>query len=111
MSTSQNITIEVVDGYAESPHYEDHKRGKNWTAKVVPHRPSPGGLDRTFLKTVRNNLYFPVDDIEVGDCIEFGADYYSTRGRKQPSRMYFVVESVSEDAITGTLSSDKPTRK
>lgn len=104
------ITIEIVDGYGEAPHYESHKRAKNWTAKVQPHLPSPGGLKREFLDTARNREFFDADGIEVGDVLEFGADYYTTRGGKKPSRRYFHVEEVSESALVGTLKKEKPSK-
>ena len=105
---SEKIEIEIVDGYGEAPHYESHKRGKNWTAKVWPHRPSPGGLKREFLDTARNREFFAASGIEAGDVLEFGADYYTGKGGKKPSRRYLTVTEITEGKIVGTYSKNKP---
>jgi hypothetical protein len=85
------LTYAVLDGAAEVPVRESHKRGKNWTAVVKPCRTAPDGLERRFVKTYREHRYFTVAGLSVGDVLEFGADYYSGAGRKQPHRRYAAV--------------------
>ena len=73
--------------------WESHNRGKNWLALISPNPRSPGGLDRTFLEKARGgSSYYLLSGLSLGDAVEFGADYYSGRGRKNPHRWYgFIV--------------------
>jgi len=83
----------------EVPIYENHKRGKNWAAVVTKDPKSPGGLNREFLKKAHLPYYYFVDDVNVGDVLEFGADYYTTSHHKSPNRLYAVVIAKTSSEI------------
>lgn len=90
----------------EVPVYENHHRGKNWLAKIQKDPKSPGGLNREFMETAKGNYYYFVEGLVVGDIIEFGADYYSAGGRKNPNRMYGIVKSLTDSELEVELYSD-----
>jgi len=75
----------------EVPIYEDHSRGKNWCAIISPDPKSPGGLYREFVERAHLPYYYMVDEIKVGDVLEFGADYYTRSRHKSANRLYAVV--------------------
>lgn len=81
------------------PVYESHKRGKNWMAVIAPDPRSPGGLARTFLPHARGEYYYLIEALKPGDVVEFGADYYTSSGRKSAARWYGVVRNVTEDKV------------
>jgi hypothetical protein len=83
----------------EVPLYESHKRGKNWAAVVTKDPKAPGGLNRNFLKRAYGKYYYFVDSLKVGDVVEFGADYYTSSGRKDANRKYAVVIAVTTDVV------------
>jgi len=99
MSTEE--TYRVRDGaLIECPAWEDHSRGRNWLAKIEADPRSPGGLSRVFADRANGDYYYIVPDWEPGTPVEFGADYYSGRGRRSPHRWYGVITATSEDGIT-----------
>lgn len=83
----------------DCPLYSSHKRAKNWLAKIKKDPSSPGGLRRDFQKRANGNYYYMVNELNVGDVIEFGADYYTASGRKDPVRLYGVVREITDDKI------------
>lgn len=85
------MTLLIVDGCIESINFETHKRGKNWVAIVTSNKTCPGGLEREFLDHGSKGWYKIPDAIKVGDVLEFGGDYYSGSGHKNPSREYVKV--------------------
>lgn len=88
----KRVKYPVFQGYMEEvPIYERHRRGRNWLAKIELDPSSPGGLQREFMKLGKGSYYYNVSDLEVGDPVEFGADYYSGGGRRSPERLYGVV--------------------
>ncbi len=90
MSEKQVYKIES-DYLVDVPIYTTHRRGKNWMAKISKDPESPGGLARQFAKKGHGEYYYSVKDINVGDVLEFGADYYTGSGNKDPRRKYAVV--------------------
>ena len=94
------IVCEVQDGaLVKAPVWEDHKRGKNWAAVISKDPRAPGGLARVFVERARGSYLYMVDGLVVGQPVEFGADYYSTRGNLSRRRWYGVVRAVGNDAI------------
>lgn len=83
----------------DCPVYSSHKRAKNWLAKVQMDPSSPGGLSRKFQDRAHGKYYYMVSAINIGDVIEFGADYYTASGRKDQQRVYCVVREIHEDKI------------
>ena len=84
-----------------APVYEAHARGKNWMAVVSSDPTSPGGLDRDFLDKAKGKYYYMVKGmLAPGDIVEFGADYYSSGGKKHPCRKYAKVVEITEDTLT-----------
>lgn len=88
----------VVKGAIETaPVYETHNRGKNWLAVIDIDPKSPGGIARNFQKKAYGDYKYMVDELQVGDAVEFGADYYSGRGNKNTNRWYGVVTEVGDN--------------
>jgi len=76
---------------ASVPAWTTSRRGKNWFAVIVSDPNSPGGLGRTFMEKCKGHLYYDISPLPMGSACEFGADDYSARGNKHPSRWYGVV--------------------
>jgi len=84
-----------------APIWEKHKRGKNWSAIIAIDPSAPGGLARTFLTRAHGDFYYIVPpNLAVHTPLEFGADYYSGRGRPSRRRWYGVVRSITPSTLT-----------
>ena len=81
------------------PIFEESLRGKNWLAVISPDPRSPGGLQRQFAEKARGKYIYMVDEIKVGDAIEFGADFLGSKGRREPKRWYGVVAAKTETEL------------
>lgn len=82
------------------PIWEGHKRGKNWFAVISLDPLSPGGLKRKFAKKAKGDYYYMMPDfLQVGDAVEFGADYYTGGGHRSANRWYGIVTDISIDYI------------
>lgn len=73
------------------PCYDTGHRSKNWMATITVDPSKPGGLDRDFAEKAHGDAYYILPTLSPGDAIEFGADSYSSSGRKSPERAYRVV--------------------
>lgn len=95
------MKIEIeANALKKAPVWEDHKRGKNWFAKIAVDPTAPGGLRRDFASKARGDFTYLVPSwMKAGTPVEFGADYYSGSGRKHADRWYGVVKSVSDAAV------------
>lgn len=76
------------------PCYDTGRRSKNWMAVITVDPAKPGGLDRDFAEKAHGDAYYMLPDLSPGDALEFGADSYSSRGRKSPERAYRIVVRV-----------------
>ena len=85
-------TLTIDGGAISTPAYEAHRRGKNWVARLTG--PNAARMEREFLD-MRGRIV-DLGDVQRGDCLEVGADYYNARGAKRPYREYYVVLSRSE---------------
>ncbi len=94
--------LPIEDGTIPHTCFEPHRRGKNWVAVVVKNLQAPGGLERRFLKKASGRNYVLPTDIKVGDCLEFGGDYYTASGRPSRNREYYRVVGI-EPGNPGTL--------
>lgn len=105
------ISLDVAQGaLSQVPAgcWESHSRGKNWLAKISINPSSPGGIARDFFAKAKGEFYYLVDGLDAGDPIEFGADYYSGRGRKSPTRWYgYVVRVTAEYVVLREASTAK----
>ena len=82
------------------PIWEDHKRGKNWFAKISKDPKAPGGLGREFAaKAHREYYYMLLKEWGIGTPIEFGADYYSGSGNPSRSRWYGYISRSEENEV------------
>ena len=91
---------EVENGaMTEVTCWESHSRGKNWAAVIEADPTAPGGLRRIFLKKAHGNYFYLIDGLAPGQAVEFGADYYSSSGRKNARRVYGVVTAVGPDFV------------
>lgn len=98
-ATTQNYAIE--DGaLTEVPLYRSHKRAKNWLAIISIDPSSPGGIGRDFVKRAYGHYYYMVDELKVGNAVEFGGDYYSGGGAKYPKRCYGIITALSDSQLT-----------
>ncbi len=96
------LALEIEEGaLAEVPSkcWESHSRGKNWLAVIAKDPSAPGGLRRAFQEKAKGNYYYHVAGLSVADAVEFGADYYSGRGRKSPTRWYGVVTRITDSHL------------
>lgn len=96
----------------EVPVYDDHRRAKNWCATVTVDPKSPGGLARQFHDRGRGKYYYDTKNMSEGDVLEVAADYYSSSGKKNPCRRYFVVDQIlPEKLVLIPVSSEAEGRK
>jgi hypothetical protein len=80
--------------------WESHSRGKNWCANIAADPSAPGGLARDFWTKAKGASYYHVPAaLKPGDAVEFGADYYSGRGRKNARRWYGYVTRVEPGMV------------
>lgn len=86
--------LPIEDGTIPHTCFEPHRRGKNWVAVVVKNLQAPGGLERRFLKKASGRNYVLPADLKVGDCLEFGGDYYTISGRPSRNREYYRVVGI-----------------
>ena len=91
MTTFEFIEESVI----ESPVYESHKRGKNWFA--VLEGKNSVDMSMSFQK-MRGKLCSCVN-LKPGMAVEFGGDYISTGGYRQPDRKIYVIESIDEKGV------------
>ena len=91
----------TIDGGALSqvPCWESHGRAKNWMAKISLNPNSPGGLDRDFAEKAKGDCFYILPPLSPGDAVEFGADYYTSSGKKRPERWHGYVVRVLDDRI------------
>jgi hypothetical protein len=89
----------------EVPIFEEHKRGRNWMAVITADPRKPGGLERRFLKRAGGKYFYMVEGLKVGDAIEFGADYWTSSGRRNTNRVYAAVVSITSTELVLELLS------
>lgn len=90
----------IEDGaMIDAPIYESHKRGRNWMAVIAPDPAAPGGVARKFVMRGHGRYYYIVGRDLIGKAVEFGADYYSSSGRKKSCRWYGVVLTLTDSRI------------
>jgi hypothetical protein len=97
VKAQERMKLEIELGaLTDVPVYCSHKRGRNWAATVKPDPRSPGGLAREFWQRARGSYFYMVPkNLQAGDVVEFGGDYYTTSGHKHPDRAYCVVLSIT----------------
>lgn len=90
-AVGDEYVLHIENGaFINVPVYETHKRGQNWMARVQKDPKSPGGLKREFAERARGDEYYYIvpKNWRVGDFVEFGADYFSSGGRRSRTRWY-----------------------
>jgi hypothetical protein len=98
------FTSELEQGAMKSvPCYESNKGGKNWMAKIGINPGAPNGMNRVFCKRAYGDFYYFVDELNVNDIVEFGADCYYGRGNRFSHREYGVIMSLSDTEIRFAL--------
>lgn len=87
----------LIDVLVHQPHH----RGRNWVASVEIEPTLPGGLKRTFFPRASGKVAKAVipERLAVGDILEFGADYVSFGGKREPTRVYAVVLALSDTEL------------
>jgi len=69
----------------------EERRAKNWLAVIDVDGTKPGGLDRRFLPAARGDCYYIIEQLNVFDPVEFGADRMAWSGNQVKNRWYGVV--------------------
>lgn len=101
---TNRIKFEVKDGLFSPPIFNDKPGAKNWAAITVPSFTAHGGDAKRFLNgpDIENSL-LPIDDLIIGEAIEFAADGIDVgpKGgkRKFQKRWFGVVRSVSPTEV------------
>lgn len=88
------FVLEIEGGaFTTVPIFSTHKRARVWMARVTRDPRAPGGLRREFAERARGEGYYYLvpRGWKVGDFVEFGADYYTGSGKKDPRRWYGVI--------------------
>lgn len=83
------------------PCWENHPRGKNWMAAITLDPRAPSGLERRFFTKARGEGFYIID-LSQNACpfaVEFGADYYTSSGKKRTERVYGVVREIRPDEL------------
>jgi len=99
---SDTITLAIEHGaLTEVPKWENHKRGKNWWAKIAIDPTAPGGLKRHFADKARgDDFYYLIPEwAKPGVPVEFAGDYISGGGRRSRDRMWGVITEVHADKL------------
>lgn len=90
---SAKFTRKMDGGSIESPRYCDHKRGSNWAAKLTG--PNAARMERKYLR--QRNEIVDLTTVRAGDVLEFGGDYSTASGRREPNRAYWHIIEVDFD--------------
>jgi hypothetical protein len=60
----------------------------------------PGGLSRNFITRGKGEFRYLTEMLNENAAVEFGADYYSSRGSKSMKQWYGVIRKIQIDEIT-----------
>lgn len=102
-STKPGETIKVAvanNVLLEVPIWEAHFRGSNWMAVINVDGSSPGGLSRRFMPRGKGDCFYLLEQLQLFDPIEFGADYTTSVGTKKRDRWYGVVTAVTDGHLS-----------
>jgi hypothetical protein len=87
-------------GLLAVPVWDDSARAKNWAAIIEVDGTAPGGLRRFWFNRGNGPVFYIVPpQLEVGDAVEFAADYVRVSGRRDPTRWYGVVRAIAKDHL------------
>jgi len=103
------IYISIEHGATtSSPKWENHRRGKNWWARIAIDPTAPGGLKRDFAERAKGDDFFYLvpEWAKPGVPVEFAGDYISGGGRRSRDRIYGVIVEVYSDKIVVQPSDD-----
>lgn len=91
--SSETVVLRVEAGaLATCPNWVDHKRARNWLARIDRDPLMPGGLARRFAQHGKGKYFYVLNtELQFGAPIEFGADYVSSGGNRTYSRWYGVI--------------------
>jgi hypothetical protein len=93
----KTITIEVIDGLFESPHFVGHKRGRNWAA--ILNGRNAANVERDALKKTGGGEYYDVGALQAGSALEIGSEYTSSGGNCDYNRHYFNVVEIDDNRL------------
>jgi len=97
---ASDTLLRIEDGaLMTAPVYDNGSRSKNWLAVISVSPSSPGGLSREFATRARGDACYLMPPLSVGDPVEFGADSYSSRGRRTTDRWYGFVVAIASDCL------------
>ncbi len=88
-------TIELDGRSIRNPAYCSHKRGRNWAA--IMRGKNAANCERDFLNAKGDIV--DLDPVEVGDVVEFGGDYITSTGRREPDRRWWHIRAITDDAM------------
>ncbi|ACP24469.1 hypothetical protein NGR_c06760 [Sinorhizobium fredii NGR234] len=89
-------TIELDCRSIKNPAHCYHKRGRNWAA--IMRGKNAANCDRDFLRSTGDIV--DLDPVLAGDVVEFGGDYITSTGRREPDRRWWHVRAIADDAMT-----------
>jgi hypothetical protein len=91
--------VKIENGaFVEALEWCAHRRGKNWLAFISEDPRAPGGLKRVFWERGRGRFYYIIPrNLECPCPVEWGGDYYTASGHKDPGRTYAVLVELTED--------------
>jgi hypothetical protein len=91
--------VKVESGaFVEALEWCNHRRGKNWLASISEDPRAPGGLKRVFWERGRGRFYYIIPrQLDLPLPMEWGGDYYTSRGHKDPHRTYAVLIEITKN--------------
>lgn len=95
----QTKSLRIINrGLIDVLAWQAHHRGRNWVAFAEVEPSQPGGIKRSFFNRAAGKVakFIIPDRLAIGDILEFGGDYVSFGGRREPARVYAVVLALSD---------------
>lgn len=93
---TRTITLEVDGDAIESPIFEGHKRGRNWSARLDGK--NGARPERAYL-AMRGEI-IDITDIETGNAFAIAGDYVTSCGNFRPDRIWAVVTGKTEETLS-----------
>lgn len=93
---SRTLTLEVDGDAIESPIYEGHKRGRNWSARLDGKN---GARPERACLPMRGEI-IDISGLEAGNAFAIAGDYVSSGGTLRPDRLWAVVTGKTEEILS-----------
>lgn len=93
---TRTITLEVDGDAIESPIFEGHKRGRNWSARLDGK--NGARPERAYLPMCGEII--DISGLEVGNAFAIAGDYVTSCGNFRPDRLWAVVTGKTEERLS-----------